>query len=165
MTHENPVVIGDGRHDFDFLHGQWHSRQRKLRKRLAGCDDWDEFAADLHCKPILGGLGNMDELSSPAMSYVGLALRLYDTDDKAWSIYWITGGEAAIEPPVTGRFCDGVGDFIGPDTHDGTPVLVRFRWSDITGTSARWAQALSADGGVTWETNWIADFTRVTAAG
>ena len=26
--------------------------------------------------------------------------------------------------------------------------------------SAHWEQASSADGGVTWETNWIADFRR-----
>jgi hypothetical protein len=52
------------------------------------------------------------------------------------------------------------GDFLGPDTHEGTPVLVRYRWSDITPTGARWAQAFSTDNGVTWETNWTADFTR-----
>jgi hypothetical protein len=160
MTHENEPARPDGRHDFDFLHGRWHSRQRRLRKRLAGCDEWDEFPADLHCQPILGGLGNTDELSSPAMSYTGLALRLYDEADRTWSIYWIAGGAAAIEPPVVGHFAGGVGDFTGPDTHEGMPVLVRYRWSDITATSARWAQALSADNGATWETNWTAEFSR-----
>jgi hypothetical protein len=53
-----------------------------------------------------------------------------------------------------------VGDFIGPDTHEGVPVLVRYRWSGITATSARWAQALSADNGAIWETNWTAEFSR-----
>ncbi len=159
MTTENPALL-DGRHDFDFLHGRWHSIQRRLRKRLAGCDEWDEFPADLHCQPMLGGLGNTDELSSPTMSYTGLALRLYDEADRTWSIYWITAGSAVIEPPVVGHFADGTGDFIGPDTHEGIPVLVRYRWSDITATSARWAQALSADDGRTWETNWTAEFTR-----
>ena len=161
MTFENPPWP-DGRHDFDFLHGKWHSRQRRLRKRLVGCDDWDEFDADLHCKPILGGLGNTDELSSPAMSYTGLALRLYDEAERTWSIYWITAGESAIEEPVVGRFAHGTGDFICPDMHEGIPVLVRYRWSDITATSARWAQALSPDDGSTWETNWTAEFTRVS---
>jgi len=162
MTSEHRADRHDGRHDFDFLHGSWHSRQRRLRSRLAGCDEWDEFAADLHCKPLLGGLGNTDELSSPVMTYTGLALRLYDEAERTWSIYWITGGSSAIEPPVVGHFADGTGDFIAPDTHDGRPVLVRYRWSGITPTSARWAQALSADNGATWETNWTAEFSRAT---
>jgi hypothetical protein len=33
-------------------------------------------------------------------------------------------------------------------------------WSEITATSFHWEQAFSADGGRTWETNWIADFVR-----
>jgi hypothetical protein len=94
------------------------------------------------------------------MSYTGPALPLYDEADQTWSIYWITAGSAAIEPPVVWHFADGTGDFIGPDRHQGIPVLVRYRWSDIPATSARWARALSADDGRTWETNWTAEFTR-----
>jgi len=161
MTTARATARPDGRHDFDFLHGRWHSRQRKLRTRLADCADWDEFTADLHCRPVLGGLGNLDELASPAITYTGLALRLYDDATRTWSIYWVAGGVAAVDPPVVGHFADGVGDFFGPDTHEGTPVLVRYRWSDITPTSATWAQAFSADDGLTWETNWTADFTRI----
>jgi hypothetical protein len=64
------------------------------------------------------------------------------------------------EPPVVGRFTDGRGEFHGDDVHDGTPIRVRYVWWDITPTSARWEQAFSADGGVTWETNWVMQFTR-----
>jgi hypothetical protein len=31
----------------------------------------------------------------------------------------------------------------------------------VTTPSPRWEQAFSDDGGETWETNWINDFTRV----
>jgi len=165
MTTDSATARHDGRHDFDFLHGRWHTRQRKLRKRLAGCSDWDEFTADLHCRPVLGGLGNFDELASPAMTYTGLALRLYDEAARTWSIYWVAGGVAEVDPPVVGHFANGAGDFFGPDTHEGTPVLVRYRWSDITPTSANWAQAFSTDDGLTWETNWTADLARVGTAG
>jgi hypothetical protein len=33
-------------------------------------------------------------------------------------------------------------------------------WSRITQRSCRWEQAMSLDGGKTWKTNWIMDFTR-----
>jgi hypothetical protein len=63
-------------------------------------------------------------------------------------------------PPVVGTFGDGRGDFYGDDTHDGKPIKARYIWSDITPASARWEQEFSADGGQTWESNWIMEFTR-----
>jgi hypothetical protein len=45
----------------DFLHGDWTTRQRRLRAWLAGSDEWDEFEATVVCRPILDGLGAADE--------------------------------------------------------------------------------------------------------
>ncbi|MCX4766220.1 hypothetical protein OG562_35635 [Streptomyces sp. NBC_01275] len=53
------------------------------------------------------------------------------------------------------------GEFYGDDTHDGKDVRVRFVWSGISATTARWEQAFSTDGGETWLTNWVMDFTRL----
>jgi hypothetical protein len=39
-------------------------------------------------------------------------------------------------------------------------IYMRFIWSEITETSSRWEQAFSADGGKTWEINWIMEFIR-----
>lgn len=52
------------------------------------------------------------------------------------------------------------GEFYGDDTHDGKDVRARFVWSGVCDTSARWEQAFSLDGGETWLTNWVMDFTR-----
>ena len=52
------------------------------------------------------------------------------------------------------------GDFYGDDTHESKPIKAHFIWSDITATSARWEQEFSADGGRTWESNWVMEFTR-----
>ena len=40
-------------------------------------------------------------------------------------------------------------------------MLVRFVISDITADTCHFEQAFSADGGKTWEVNWIATDTRV----
>jgi hypothetical protein len=63
---------------------------------------------------------------------------------------------------MIGEFENGRGEFYDQEMFEGRAIYCRFIWSEITDTSARWEQAYSADGGVTWETNWIMEFTRVT---
>ncbi len=41
------------------------------------------------------------------------------------------------------------------------PIVVRYAWSDIAATSARFEQAFSADGRATWEANWICTISRM----
>jgi hypothetical protein len=53
-----------------------------------------------------------------------------------------------------------VGTFVADDTLDGRPIRVRFVWSRITARSAQWEQAFSADGGASWEINWVMQFER-----
>lgn len=146
---------------FDFFVGTWTSRQRRLRKILAGSDDWYEFDAINRCWSVLGGAGNFDELTFPELGYGGVTLRLYDAATDEWSLYWASSRTGLSLPPVVGRFGpDGRGVFTGPDVWEGRPITVRYLWSDITATSCHWSQAFSVDGGGTWETNWVADFTR-----
>ena len=49
------------RHDFDFLFGAWTVHHRRLRERLAGCDDRQRFDGSSRAKPLLDGLGMVDE--------------------------------------------------------------------------------------------------------
>lgn len=152
----------DGRRDFDFLHGGWRVTHRRLRRRLAGDTHWDEFAGTCDAQPIIGGLGNVDDnvLDLPDGSYEAATLRLFDPASRLWSIWWIDARSPGLESPVHGRFRDGVGTFYGDDVFEGRPISVRFLWSGIGPRSARWEQAFSADGGASWETNWIMSFER-----
>jgi hypothetical protein len=78
-----------------------------------------------------------------------------------WSLNWSSSRSGKLFPPVVGRFGpDGRGEFHGDDTHDGKDVRVRFVWSGISPTTARWEQAFSVDGEKTWVTNWVMEFAR-----
>jgi hypothetical protein len=66
-----------------------------------------------------------------------------------------------MSAPTTGEFRNGVGEFYDQEQFGGRFILVRFVISHITRTSAHFAQSFSADGGRTWELNWVADDTRV----
>ncbi|TWH99467.1 hypothetical protein IP90_03082 [Luteimonas cucumeris] len=152
----------DGRHDFDFFHGRWQLRNERLKRRLQDSDDWEMFDSTQHCRPILGGLGNIDDfITDWDGGFVGMSLRLFDPRTRQWSIYWASNRTGMLEAPVVGRFEHGVGTFVGRDLHEGRAVLQRFIWSDITASSALWQQALSVDDGRSWETNWIMRMTRI----
>lgn len=151
-----------GRH-FDFLFGEWRVAHRRLRDRLAGCTQWEEFDGLCSARPILGGFGNMDDnvLNLPAGAYRAATVRTFDPATARWSIWWFDARTPhALEPPVVGSFTDGVGAFFADDTLRGMPIRVRFLWSDMHTPSPRWEQASSPDGGESWEINWIMRFAR-----
>lgn len=164
ISTEGGMHHDDGMHDFDFYFGRWHVRNERLRERLAGCVEWETFDARQDCRPILGGLGNLDEFVSDqfgAARFHGMTLRLFDPQSRLWRIFWASNRSGVLEPPVSGRFHDGVGRFEGDDVHAGRPVRVRFIWSGIGPAGAHWEQAFSDDGGRTWETNWRMHMTRI----
>jgi hypothetical protein len=154
----------DGRHDFDFIHGRWRVQNERLRARLVGSDDWEVFTAIDECRPLLGGIGNLEEFHTTWNGgYDGLALRLYDLAARQWRIYWSSNRSGVLDPPVSGHFENGIGTFYGEDAHEGRPVRVRFLWNHTSANTAHWQQAFSVDAGATWETNWHMWFRRLDA--
>jgi hypothetical protein len=142
--------------------GKWSVRSRRLRERLAGCDEWIEFDATLTAWPLLDGYANGDAFRADwGDGLVGTTLRLFDPTTSRWSIYWAGKANPVLDPPVVGAFDGDRGTFEGEDVFDGRPILVRFIWSRVTTPTPRWEQAFSEDGGRTWETNWVMDYTRI----
>jgi len=64
-------------------------------------------------------------------------------------------------PPAIGAFKNGRGEFYDQESYDGRTILLRFSVADITADSCRFEQAFSADGGRSWETNFIVTETLV----
>ena len=148
--------------DFDFYVGTWNVLNRRQDKWLVGSTNYDEFPAVSRAHSVWGGAANFDEIEFPTLGYSGATLRMYDAERDEWSLYWVSSRRPGIvEPPVVGRFVDGVGVFVGDDEYEGRPIKVRYTWSNITATTANWQQELSDDDGVTWELNWTMESTRV----
>ena len=150
--------------DFDFLMGSWTLRNRRLKEALAGSDEWIEFDSTVVARPVWGGLANIDEyeaLNTPWGEIHGLTLRLYDEKSQQWSIYWANRNNGRLDPPMSGRWTNGLGEFYDQEIYRGQMIYVRFLWSNESQNIARWEQAFSDDGGKAWEINWIMDFARV----
>src|SRR4051812_43201613 len=69
-----------GLHDFDFLVGEWRVHNRRLKERLAGSNEWEEFEGTIVSRPYMGGWANVDdtEFRTPQGLYRGVAPRAYD---------------------------------------------------------------------------------------
>jgi hypothetical protein len=153
--------ISSAAHDFDFLFGSWRVEHRRLRARLAGSNEWDEFTGTCDAQPLLGGHGNVDDntLDLPEGSYRAVSFRAFDEASQTWAIWWLDGRRPHhLDVPVVGGFSEGRGEFIAHDELDGRPILVRFQWLDTGSRTPRWEQAFSVDDGATWETNWTMTF-------
>ncbi len=160
---EAGAAAGEASHDFDFFVGSWSVKHRRLKQRLVGSRDWQEFDGTCRCWSLLGGLANINERIAhrPDGTSHGLGLRAFDAKSGTWADWNLSSKEPhKIDVPIIGRFEKGVGTFLSDDTHEGTPIKVRGMFSKIQPASAQWEQAFSTDGGATWETNWVMNYTR-----
>lgn len=153
----------DGQHDFDFELGTWKIHLKKLMHPLTGSTTWVEFDGTSVTRKVWDGRADLEEFETDGTAghIEGLTLRLYNPDSHQWNINWATSKTGTLAQPTIGEFKNGVGQFYDQEAIDGRVILVRFIWSGITANSAHFEQAFSADGGKTWEVNWITDQTRV----
>ena len=162
-SRETAFMSHDPVHDFDWLFGSWRVHHRRLKERLLNSTEWVEFDGTCVSRPLMGGASNVDDnvLHLPEGTYQAVGLRAFDAKTKTWAIWWLDARNPhSIDVPVVGGFKDGVGTFIADEALRGKPIKVRFQWSKITQSTAQWEQAFSPDGGRTWETNWVMQFTR-----
>ncbi len=149
-----------GQQDFDWEVGSWTTHVRVLRNPLSGKPpEWAEYRGTSIVRPLLGGRANFVELSveGSAGKIEGGSLRLYNPQSRQWSINYASLRNGMLTAPVYGAFDGrGRGTFYGQDMLDGRAILVRFAINRVSSQEARFEQAFSADGGSSWETNWIA---------
>ena len=152
----NKPTEHDGRHDFDWDIGTWKIHQRRLLHPLTGSTTWVEYnGTDVVQKLWDGADMGRIESDGPSGHLQLFTMRLYNPDAHQWNIYFSNSGSGTLSPPAIGEFKDGRGDFYDQEPYNGKAILVRFSVSDITPNSCRFDQAFSADGGRTWETNFV----------
>ncbi len=150
----------EGQRDFDWEIGTWATTVRLLRNPLSGkAPDWAEYQGTSVVRPLLNGRANFVELlvSGPAGKIEGGSLRLYNPQARQWSLNYASLRNGLLTAPVYGAFDGrGRGVFYGQDIPDGRAILVRFVITQVSESEVRFVQAYSADGGGSWEDNWIA---------
>jgi hypothetical protein len=167
VAFQPPSVLSqhDNQHDFDFEIGAWKTHISRLDQPLTGSKTWLTYDGTSVVRTLLDGRANLVELSvaGPAGRIEGLNIRLYHPQSRQWSLHYANMKDGELTPAVAGRFTNGRGEFYGDDTMNGKPIRVRFIISQLTTGSWQFEQAFSADGGKSWELNWIAVDTRITS--
>jgi hypothetical protein len=154
----------DGQRDFDWEIGSWRTSVRVLAEPLSdSADEWLQFTGTSIVRPLSDRRANVVELavSGPSGRIDGLNLRLNEPQAQRWSSTFVSLRDGLLTPAVYGGFHDGVGEFHGDDQLGGRPIEVRFLIFRQGPDTARFEQAFSADGGTTWETNWVAVDRRI----
>lgn len=162
-TSAEPAPPRDGQRDFDFEIGTWKTHVSRLVQPLTGSKTWVEYEGTSVVKKLWDGGANVVllDVKGPKGRIEGLSLRLYNPESRQWSLNFANRALGTLDKPTIGQFDNGRGEFYSQETLNGRAILVRFVISDITPTSCRFEQAFSADGGKTWEVNWIATDTRI----
>jgi len=156
-------TIRNGQHDFDFEIGNWRTHLSRLVNPLTGSKQWVQYEGTTVVRKVLNGKANLVELTvdGPAGHIEGLSLRLYNPQTGQWSLNFSNMKQGTLATPTIGEFKNGRGEFYCQETLNGRAILVRFVISGITADACRFEQAFSADGGRSWEVNWVATDSRV----
>ena len=158
-------ALPDGAHDFDFEFGDWTARIARRVKPLTGSNEWVEYQGSSVVRPWWDVAANIGELkvSGTAGTIEGMSVRLYDPAARQWRIHWASRSDGQLGAPMIGGFTGDRGEFYNQEMLGNRSIYVRFIFSGVSpGTRKfRIEQAFSADGGKSWETNWIADFAKV----
>jgi len=160
-----PVDIAtaqDGQHDFDPLLGTWKYHLKRLTNPLTGSTAWKDFTGTGICYKLWGGRAQLDTIlvNGESAHIEGLTLRLYNQKSRQWRLYWANSTDGVVVVPQIGQFKNGHGEFYAQDTLNDRSIFVKFDWTRLTSASPHFEQSFSADGGKTWEVNWITDQTR-----
>jgi hypothetical protein len=158
------TALRDGPHDFDFDFGVWKTHSSRLMHPLTGSKEWADMDGITVVRKIWDGRANIAEYKAdgPAGHVELLSLRWYNPTSHQWNLDFATPNVGVLGVPGVGEFKNGRGDFYDQEEINGKYILVRFSIWGIGPDKGQSEQAFSADGGKTWEVNWVNHYTRIS---
>jgi hypothetical protein len=159
-----PAATRDGQHDFDFNLGKWQTHIRRLAHPLIGDSTTVAMSGTVTVRPIWGGRAQLEEIEAdgPNGHWQGATLFLYDPGAHQWGQTYYASTHPLPASTLVGSFGGDRGELYAQDTINGRTVLVRGTWSEIKPDSHRYQEAISADGGRSWETVFDAHLERIS---
>lgn len=158
-------ATADGRHDFDFNLGVWKTHIARVLHPFSGSTESVEINGTVTVRKVWDGRAQLEEIEAdgPKGHWESLTLFLYNPQSHQWTVNFANSSDGTLSEPAIGEFRNGRGEFYDQEMINGKATLVRVVWSDITRDGHRFEQAFSRDGGRTWESNFSAMLSRVTA--
>jgi hypothetical protein len=148
---------------FDFWVGEWDVNLRTLQND----NNWeDSKSARAKIYRILDGRAILElwDESAPGDAIRGFSLRFFDPDKEKWRLFlnW-PGKNTSGTNTLNGSFRHGRGEFFSTRAGaDGARTINRYTFSDIAPDRLRWDDGFSNDGGRTWRSNWIMEYSRTS---
>ncbi len=148
--------------DFDFWVGEWDVLNRN---RPTDESTWyDTGMATARVYPVVAGCAIVEHWRGNAYgSFIeGFSLRSFNPNTGQWelALLWPTDGRPRFGV-LRGGFRHNRGEFFSRGIGaQGDTTFTRFTFSDITPQTVLWQDGNSADGGRSWSSSWIMEFTR-----
>jgi hypothetical protein len=156
---------GDGRRDFDPLLGDWTYHLKRRKDPLTGSNTWVNLTGNGVCYKVWDSGAQLDTIvvDGGGQHIEGLTLRLFNPKSQQWRLYWANSKDGIVVVPQIGEFKNGHGQFYAQDIFNDKSIFIKFDWTATTSRAPHFEQSFSADGGKSWEVNWITDQTHPAA--
>lgn len=145
---------------FDFWLGEWTVNNRHIQPDASWRDTGTSRA---RITPVLGGRAVFEEWSGELEGrgrVIGMSLRAWDPSREKWRLLLNWPGGSSSFGILEGTFRHGRGEFLA----GGGGRWTRYTFSDALADSVRWDSARTTDGGRSWSTDWIMEFSRSAPA-
>jgi len=161
------VPLRDGKNDFDFNLGVWHTHIRRVLDPFSGSDKSMELDGTVTVRKVWDGRGQLEEIEAdgPKGHWEGMTMFLYNPQAHQWTQSFIDSQAGVLTTPLVGSFKDGRGELFSQETFRDKTVLIRGTWSDIKPDSHHFEEDFSNDGGRTWVPAFIGELTREKESG